>query len=460
MIQFKDVSFGYGASAFALRDINLTISTGERVCLLGRNGSGKSTILKLAAGIVTPHTGDVKIAGVSTKDNKQFRNLRGQIGFIFQNPDDQILTASVQSELAFTLENLNVDRDEIARRIKEFAKRFHLDNLLTRHPTQLSAGEKQRLVLAATLISTPSVLILDEPTSYLDSDGQKLVNEAVFGSRDWSIMSATQNFAEVELYDRVVFVEGGEVIFDGTVSEFRSTTTFADISRIESSSSPRQHSHNKSAPAVELCNVSFKYPNSNKVTQNRNLSVHARTITVIMGSSGCGKTTIGLLIAGLLEPQGGEILLDGVPCSAQERLMRVGMIFQIPEFAFFAETVFEEIAFGLRNQGLAEDTIRDKVRVALELVGLGPDEFLDRNPFTLSAGEQRLVAIASIVVLDRQILIFDESTAGLDWYGRVRVQELIMRLLEAGKSIIVITHDKEFAEKISSTFVIIANGSE
>lgn len=456
MIHFTDVCFGYEASTFALRNINFSIKTGERVCLLGRNGSGKSTILKLAAGIIAPNAGEVSIAGVSTKDEKRFREQRNKVGFIFQNPDDQILTASVQSELAFTLENLKVDRHEIAKKVGESAGQFDLESLLTRHPSQLSAGEKQRLVMAATLISSPSVLILDEPTSYLDERGQRLIQETLFGARNWSLLAATQNLGEILLYDRVIFVESGEIIFDGTASEFRGTTTFADIARIESSINHKAHNQSRNAPVVELRSVCFNYPGAIDRMPSRDLSFSPRTVTAITGASGCGKTTVGLLIAGLIEPQNGEILLNGVPSSAHARLKQVGMIFQIPEFAIFAETVFDEIAFGLRNQGIDEGAIRDKVRVALEMVGLGPDQFLERNPFTLSAGEQRLVAIASIVVLDRQVLIFDESTAALDWYGRVRVKELILRQLESGKSIIVITHDRDFAKKISSTIVIIA----
>lgn len=454
MIQFTDVSFGYGADSFALRNIDFTVKPGERVCLLGGNGSGKSTILKLGAGILMPQSGEVSVAGVRTTDQKQFDKQRALIGFIFQNPDDQILTASVQSELAFTLENLKANRKTIAAQIAQLAERFHLKKLLNRHPSQLSAGERQRLVLAATLISTPTVLILDEPTSYLDDNGQRMVHETVFGSRNWCVLAATQNFAEVELYDRVIFVEGGEIIFDGLVSEFRSTTTFADVSMTESSrGNPRHRVQSKNIPAVELRNVKFNYPNSIKPSHNRNLILRSREITVIIGPSGCGKTTVALLIAGLLEPQTGEVLIEGVPCSAKERLGQVGIVFQIPESAIFAESVYDEVAFGLRNQGIAEAIVRDKVRSTLEMVGLGPDQFLDRNPFTLSAGEQRLVAIASIVALERKIMIFDESTAGLDWYGRARVRDLILRLFEAGREIFVITHDVGFAHSISGNFV-------
>ncbi len=457
MIQFTNVNFGYGEGAFALRNINLTVTSGERVCLLGRNGSGKSTVLKLAAGIIAPELGEVTIAGLSTRDQKQFSRQRAQLGFLFQNPEDQILTASVQAELAFTLENLIIDRNEIAARIAEFARRFHLDKLLQRHPAQLSAGEKQRLAMAATLISQPKILILDEPASYLDSSGHALIHETVFGSREWCILAATQDIAEMNRYDRIVFMESGDIIFDGPVIEFQSSPMFAEIVKWDNSGRQRRQPSGEAASAVELRSIQFNYPNSRESLSWDNLSFPSGAVTVVFGPSGCGKTTIGLLIAGLLDPAAGQILINGVARPASERMDNVAIVFQIPESAIFAETVLDEVAFGLRNQRVSEEAIAGRVCTALEQVGLDPGRFLTRNPFTLSAGEQRLVAVASIVALDRQIMIFDESTAGLDWQGRARVRDLILRLHEEGRDVIVITHDNDFAGKISNTFVILAD---
>ncbi len=454
MIQFTNVSFGYGANTFALRNINLTVASGERVCLLGRNGSGKSTLLKLAAGMVAPEFGEVTISGLSTRDHHRFNRQRAQLGFIFQNPEDQILTASVKAELAFTLENLNINRDEIGARITEFAARFRLLDLLHRHPSQLSAGEKQRLALAATLISSPKILILDEPTSYLDQEGQEFILETVFGSREWCILAATQNTADIEEYDRVVFMESGQIIFDGPAQEFQSSSMFTEILDTENPNKQRQLTHNYAAPAVEMRDVRFNYPNSTESLNWSKLIFHSGEVTVLSGPSGSGKTTIGLLIAGLLDPQEGEILLNGIAGSLNDRLKKVGVVFQIPESAIFAETVFEEIAFGLRNQKVPEESIAAKVHAALEQVGLDPDLFLTRNPLTLSSGEQRLVAVASIMALDRQVMIFDESTAGLDWHGRARVRDLILRLHQSGRDIIVITHDKKFSAQIADNIVI------
>ncbi len=457
MIQFTNVSFGYGEGAFVLRDVNLAVASGERVCLFGRNGSGKSTLLKLAAGILTPQSGEVTVSGLSTRDHNRLNRQRAQLGFIFQNPEDQILTASVRSELAFTLENLNIDRDKIVAHIAEFATRFRLNDFLHRHPSQLSAGEKQRLALAATLISSPKILILDEPTSYLDKEGSKFIHETVFNSRDWCILAATQNTADIEKYDRVVCTEGGRIIFDGPAEKFQTSAMFAEIQELEGPNKRRQQSHGSDTPAIEMRNVLFKYPNCTETLNWRSLDFHSGVVTVLFGPSGCGKTTIGLLIGGLLDPQEGEIFLNGIAGSSDDRLKEVGIVFQIPESAIFAETVFEEIAFGIRNQKVPEEAIAAKVHTALEEVGLAPDQYLTRNPFTLSSGEQRLVAIASIVALDRQIMIFDESTAGLDWQGRAHVRDLILRLHQSGRDIIVITHDENFAAQIADATVVLTD---
>ncbi len=460
MIQFTNVNFGYGEGAFELRDVNLRVASGERVCLLGRNGSGKSTLLKLAAGMVAPELGEVTVDGISTRDQEHFRTRRSHLGFIFQNPEDQILTASVKAELAFTLENLNINRDEIGARITEFATRFRLLDLLHRHPSLLSAGEKQRLALAATLISSPKILILDEPTSYLDQEGQEFIHETVFGSREWCVLAATQNTAEMENYDRVVFIQSGEIIFDGPAQEFLSSSLFADIQKLEGPNKQRQQTRGNGTPAVEMRDVRFNYPNSTESLNWSKLIFHSGEVTVLSGPSGSGKTTIGLLIAGLLDPQEGEILLNGIAGSLNDRLKKVGIVFQIPESAIFAETVFEEIAFGLRNQKVTEESIAAKAYAALEQVGLDPDLFLARNPFTLSSGEQRLVAIASITALNRQVMIFDESTAGLDWQGRARVRNLILRLHQSGRDIIVITHDEKFSAQIADNIVTLSGGND
>ncbi|MGB5107505.1 MAG: energy-coupling factor transporter ATPase [Candidatus Zixiibacteriota bacterium] len=455
MIQFINVDYTVGA--FALYNISLSIKSGERVCVLGLNGSGKSTLLKLAAGLLKPTAGDVRIEGVSVHDEKDFHSRRADIGFIFQNPEDQLLTASVAADLAFTLENLAFEPAEINARLSQFAKRFRLDQLLNRHPATLSAGEKQRLALAATFISHPKILILDEPTSYLDESGRRLLADMIFATRDWSILAATQHPSEIQDFDRVIFLEDGAIVFDETAAAFSASPIYR---KIESSLSPTAKTlapPASGAYALEIRNLTFSYPVSPPCLREINLAIPSRQITAIVGDSGSGKTTLALLIAGLLKSTNGTFLIDGSTCSDDDRRTQVGIVFQIPEAAIFAETVFDEIAFGLRNQGVPTDQLSQRVNAALNRIGLDPNNYLARNPFTLSAGEQRLVAIASILALDRQIIIFDESTAGLDWIGTARIRELLQSLKSRGRTVIIISHDRKFVLPVANQTIGLVN---
>ena len=449
MLELVHIDYGFGTGSFALKDISLKVNRGERVCLLGLNGSGKSTLLKLAAGIISPSAGDVILDGVIRNSEQQANQARGLIGFIFQNPDDQILTASVETELAFALENLRVDREEIVAQVAQQAAKFGLLELLNRHPATLSAGEKQRLALASTLISQPQVMILDEPSSYLDQDGRALLRRLVFSTRDFAVLASTQHIDELQDYDRVIYLENGAIEFAGSLSEFESSHLYREICACQRSSRADVSASKALSPSVSAQRITFAYPGETACLHSLEAHFPAGKVTVINGASGSGKSTLALIIAGLLKPDAGGVMLDTTISSENERLERVGMIFQLPEASIFADTVFEEIAFGLRNQGMKDPELSARVERALSAVDLDPKLFLQRNPFTLSAGEQRLIGIASIIALNREVVIFDESIAGLDWRHTRQVRELIFDLKKSGKTVIVITHDSAFQSQIA-----------
>lgn len=453
MLELVHIDYGFGENDFALKDVSFKLARGEKVCLLGPNGSGKSTLLKIAAGVLTPHAGDVRVDGAIRNTEPENNQARGMVGFIFQNPDDQILTGSVETELAFVLENLRFDRVEMEMRIREQANKFALQNLLKRHPATLSAGEKQRVALASTFISQPQILILDEPTSYLDDIGKDLLRSTVFSSRDWSVLAATQHIEELRDYDRVLYLDNGVIEFNGGVSEFKLSSWYSEIKDCRHSNSSEAVTAEQRSRAISVRGIEFAYPNEAVCLSALDAHFPAGKVTTIGGASGSGKSTLALLVAGLLKPSRGEVLVGSAATTESERLQRVGMIFQLPESAIFADTVFEEVAFGLRNQGVKEPELAALVDRALTAVDLEPSLFLQRNPFTLSAGEQRLIGIASILALDREILIFDESTAGLDWRHTKRVLELVRRLKEAGKTIILVSHDSAFREQVADTVI-------
>ncbi len=453
MLQIIDASYRYPSGNEGLKRISLRLKCGERLCLLGANGSGKSTLLRLAAGIVKPETGCVLINDLPAEEYSE-------TGFIFQNPEDQIIAGAVDQELAFALENRAVDRAEMQNRVNDVAVEFELSPLLRRHPLSLSAGEKQRLALASTFIVRPRLLLLDEPTSFLDLRGRQTLFNALRAQTDLSIIVATQYSDEIDQFERVVFLDKGAIAFDGSVAQFKQSRLFSEITRSETlpSASPAPSITPGDHLGLEIDHVTFAYADGANVLQDVSAKFLPVQITAILGNSGSGKTTLAKILCGQERPATGRVSLMGTAAGSQELLDRVALVLQFPESAIFAETVFDEIAFGLRNAGASSDVIARAVEESLHLVGLEIAEFRDRSPHNLSAGEKRRIAIASMLVLNRPILLFDEITAGLDWSGVEAMNKLLFSLKQRGNTVIVISHDERFIERISDQTLILEEG--
>ncbi len=453
MIQIENAGYRYPTGNAGLEGVSLSINPGERVCLLGGNGSGKSTLLRLVAGILKPTAGSMLINGRAAEANPM-------TGFIFQNPEDQIVAGSVEQELAFALENFSTKRVEMQDRVCAIAARFGLQSLFHRHPLSLSAGEKQRLALAATMITTPELLLLDEPTSFLDRPGRKLLSDTLTAFREVTIIAATQYLDEIGQFKRIVFLERGRITFDGTVDQFKESQIYPE--RAEPAAK-QGRAHEQWLPAstrsgLKVDHVSFSYPDGMAVLEDATSEFFPAQITAILGDSGSGKTTLAKILCGQERAGSGDVRLRGEYERPQRLLDHVALVMQFPEDALFAETVFEEVAFGLRNAGTSPDAIGKGVEQSLRLVGLGLNEYRDRNPLHLSAGEKRRVAIASMLVLNRPIVIFDEMTAGLDWEGVAAMAGLLRLLKQRGSTVIVISHDERFIQQVADRTLLLTGG--
>ncbi len=453
MIRIQDASYRYPVGNEGLRSLTLQVNRGERVCLLGGNGSGKSTLLRLIAGIIAPGSGRVLIEGVSAAEYRQ-------TGFIFQNPEDQIVAGSVEQELAFVLENRGVSRPEMQKRVNTIAERFELVPLLGRHPLSLSAGEKQRLALASVLIDEPRLLLLDEPTSYLDRSGRDTLFDILKTLNDVTIIAATQFLEEIGRFNRVLFLEADAIAFDGSVEQFRQARQFAEASGSVWTAKKKSETLPSiaSTTGLQVINLSYSYPNGEPVLHELSCEFSAAQVTAVLGNSGSGKTTLAKILCGQERAESGEIRLTGEHPGSQRLLDQVALVMQFPESALFAETVFDEVAFGAKNSGANEDEIARAVAESLRLVGLEVGELRDRNPLNLSAGEKRRVAIASTLVLNRPIVIFDEVTAGLDWVGVGMMEKLMTTLKQRNCCVIVISHDESFVERVADRTLVLVNG--
>lgn len=465
IIEFKDVSFGYGDSEPILKEICLSVTERERACLVGRNGSGKSTLLKLAAGILQPRHGTVLIDGVATTDKNEWFKAQSRIGFAFQNPEDQIVAPVVEDDLAFGLENLGTPLTEIRVRVESTAEKYALSRNLLSPTGSLSAGEKQRLALAGVLISSPDLLLLDEPASYLDQKGRILLRDTVRRLPDATILAATPFVEEINEYRRVLFLENGVLTFDGTPAEFADSPWGREM-RQTSRSKLQLGTPNRSRaelPAanfegrLEAADLSFGYRTNLRVIDHFSADFRAREITVIVGESGSGKTTLALLLARLLKPTSGDVTLH-FSDRRTDPAGNVALALQFPETSFFSETVFDEVAFAARNQGITGDELTTRVRSCLTAVGLDFDTFSPRSPFELSAGEQRRVALAAVLVMESAVCIFDEPTIGLDWVGRRQFVDLLQFLRAQGRIVVVITHDDLIIDSVADKVVRLTCG--
>jgi len=524
MIQLEKISFNYslpeGKVITALENIDLEFKEGEFVSIIGPNGSGKTTLVRLLNGLLIPSSGEVRVDGLNPKDKEELRLIRQKVGMVFQNPDNQIITTSVEREIAFGLENLNLPYEEIRERVEWALSAFHLWEYKNSPPHRLSGGEKQKVALAAVLAMRPKYLILDEPTSLLAPEDREMLNLlikrlAVEGKV--TIFNITQFPEEAILAQRLLVLDKGRVILDGTPEKvFEETEKLKKIGlsvpkslelanglkrkgfrfrgkilKIEdliqellslegvkvNYSLPviqnKTNSIEQSKPKpshylqIELENLGFIYNyksiNSKVALKDINLKIQKGEFIGLIGPAGSGKTTLAQHFNGLLFATSGKIWVEDLELKEKEPYLKkirqdVGLVFQFPERQLFEETVYEDIAFGPRNSGWGKEEVDRRVKNSLEAVGLDFGNFAQRSPFSLSSGEQRRVAIAGVLALEPQILILDEPTAGLDFEGVCRVKKILLEHNKRGITLILISHNLDLVAEICERIIFLKQG--
>jgi energy-coupling factor transport system ATP-binding protein len=522
MLSFEHISFRYqGTADLALANVSFSVMPGEYVVLLGSNGSGKSTLARLANGLLLPEEGCVRVDDLLTSEKSTMRTLRSRVGLIAQDPDNQIVSTTVLDEVAFGPENLGLAREEIIERVNGALTALGLTGFENRDPNTLSGGEKQRLIIAGILAMNPNYLVLDEPTSMLDRTGRMEVRNAIgfLHSRGHGILHITHELSFAREADRTLVLQDGKLVFAGhpsmllnneellvayglkvaedalpglstpitpptptpttgpaptvgpeapvpsTPSTPSTLPTLPDdrlIQTLRPVTAPRRRQERGGTfPSLHLNNVHFTYgentDSERTVLRGVNLEIVPGSYTLITGNSGSGKSTLLRVLAGLLEPSLGTATFSNgnklFPSS-------VGIVFQHPESQLFAQTVEDEISFGPGNLGLlpSRDVRGDIVREALDAVGLDPKVFFHRSPFSLSGGEMRRVAIASILSMRPAFLLLDEPTAGLDAMGRAFIHAFIEKLTRATAGVVVVSHDMEEFESRAQAHLELRDG--
>jgi energy-coupling factor transporter ATP-binding protein EcfA2 len=516
IIKIDNLSYTYPSTTKALTDISLEVFPGEYLAIVGANGAGKTTLCMFLNGVI-PNVvggrvaGTVRVCGMDTFEHHVY-DIAQNVGLVLQDPESQLFSADVRSEIAFAAENRGVPREEIIARMMEVLKIVRLEELASRLSDELSGGQKQRLAIAGNLIVRPQILVADEPTSQLDPVGKEEVFSTLSSlNKDFgmTVVIASHDVDEIERYaDRVIVLDHGSIILEGPPDRvFREVDTLdrlfvhvPDLARlgklvtlegdqplsldvpkaaaqiktwlgpeystsgemfVEPSSLPAAaHDASKSDLAVDVKNVTYAYPgNTVPAISNMNFSIPNGQFVGIIGQNGGGKTTIMKCLVGLVKPTQGEIYLDNRPLAGQkvgDIATQIGLILQNPDTQLFCMSVEEEIRFGLENLKLDPEEIEKRTEEALKITGLG--NYRTLYPFKLSLGDRRKVAVASIVAMRPQVLIFDEPLTGQDYKGRYELVNLAAELHHAGHTVIMISHDMELVARYTERTLVVGRG--
>lgn len=507
LVEFNNFSFKYKSQVDnSLICINLEIKKGEKIVIVGPSGSGKSTLAKCLNGqIPNTYPGDTQgfclINGKNIEKSSIF-DLSISTGTVLQDTDGQFVGLTVAEDIAFSLENDNVDQKEMEKIVHKWAEVLNIEKLLDKKPGELSGGQKQSVSIAGVLVSEVPLLLLDEPLANLDPksgrDTMKLLKELA-ERLDISVLVIEHRLEEALLLDpdRVIVVNDGKIIGDMSPTEllksdildkigirkplYIDALTYAgvDLSSYEKLSdfsyvdikerdfekleawaekSPKNEIEKSGENILKIENLSFAYEKE-KILDRINLTIDKGEIISIVGPNGAGKSTLAKLICGFLRPDSGKIFIDGKDTrelSIKEIADRVGFIIQNPNAMISKTMIFDEVAFGLRLRGLNEDEIQKKVYETLKVCGLYP--FRNWPISALSYGQKRRVTIASILVLDPEILILDEPTAGQDFRHYTKMMEFIRQLnREFNLTILMISHDMHLIEEYTDRSVVVCD---
>ncbi|WP_412161082.1 ATP-binding cassette domain-containing protein [Curtobacterium flaccumfaciens] len=491
--------------AWAVRDVDLTVSPGERVAVVGPSGAGKSTLLRAVAGVLPdePDASDdtaASVQGTLLVDEADPRAVRGRVGLVMQDPEAHTVMSRVGDDVAFGCENAGVPRDETWDRVRTALDVVGLDLPLDRSTAQLSGGQRQRLALAGVLAMRPGALVLDEPCANLDPDGVAQVHDAVRALLDET--GATLLVVEhrigtwLDLVDRLVLLEpGGGVVADGpparVLADHGEALTAAGVwvpgaepGRGSARRLQRARGRAGEIPGASggataafrplgegepgegtavlleargLGTARGKQPVGNGI----DLELRAGQVLAVTGPNGVGKSTLGLTLAGLLPPAAGELhatdaLADGIGTAphawtSRELAARIGTVFQDPEHQFVARSVREEIEAGPR--ALDAPDAAERATVLLDEFGLA--HLADANPFTLSGGEQRRLAIASVIAARPPVVVLDEPTSGQDRATWQAVVGRLGALADAGTAVVAVTHDRDLVRALDADEVVL-----
>ena len=508
IISFRNFSFQYRAQKRpTLTDIDLEIYPGERVLIAGPSGSGKSTLAGCINGL-NPFsnpgacTGTLTVDGVDAPHSSLFE-LSAHVGTVLQDPDGQFIGLTVGEDIAFALENSCTPQDEMHAITRHAAELVGIENHLGYAPHELSGGQKQRVSLAGVMVDQVKILLFDEPLANLDpATGKQAIEliDEIQKKTDTTVLIIEHRLEDVlwRNVDRIVLVNGGTILADLRPDELLSGSLLAengireplyvtalryagvditpdkhpahvdslvlddtDTQKLRDwfTARPRPAAQPEREPLLEVKGLSFGYQKGQQTLRDVSFSIGKGEMVSIVGRNGAGKSTLSKLICGFETPDAGEIFLNGKPLAEENirrRAQHIGYVMQNPNQMISKTMIYDEVALGLQRSGLTEEQIREKVDATLRVCGLYP--FRNWPISALSFGQKKRVTIASVLVLDPELILLDEPTAGQDFRHYTDIMEFLRGLNARGVTVVMITHDMHLMLEYTRRALVFCDG--
>lgn len=508
IISFRNFSFQYRAQKRpTLTDINLEIYPGERVLIAGPSGSGKSTLAGCINGL-NPFSNPGACTGTLTVDDvdaphSSLFELSAHVGTVLQDPDGQFIGLTVGEDIAFALENSCTPQDEMHAITRHAAELVGIENHLGYAPHELSGGQKQRVSLAGVMVDQVKILLFDEPLANLDpATGKQAIEliDEIQKKTDTTVLIIEHRLEDVlwRNVDRIVLVNGGTILADLRPDELLSGSLLAengireplyvtalryagvditpdkhpahvdslvlddtDTQKLRDwfTARPRPAAQPEREPLLEVKGLSFGYQKGQQTLRDVSFSIGKGEMVSIVGRNGAGKSTLSKLICGFETPDAGEIFLNGKPLAEENirrRAQHIGYVMQNPNQMISKTMIYEEVALGLQRSGLTEEQIREKVEATLRVCGLYP--FRNWPISALSFGQKKRVTIASVLVLDPELILLDEPTAGQDFRHYTDIMEFLRGLNARGVTVVMITHDMHLMLEYTRRALVFCDG--
>ena len=508
IIQFTNFSFQYDAQAEpTLKNIDLTIYEGEKVLIVGASGSGKSTLGKCLNGLIPQNdkgssTGALTI-GTNDFGQASIYELSLTVGTVLQDTDSQFVGLTVAEDIVFSLENDQRSQAVMQEALRFWAEKTDLMDHLAKKPQELSGGQKQRVSMAGVLIDETPILLFDEPLANLDPqtgvEAIKMIDQ-LYQEKRFTTIIIEHRLEEVlaAAVDRIIVMEEGRILADSTPNELLKTdmlqqvgireplylaalkkagvpvTDAADLVAVEAFASseiaekltqfqekfPKPALPSHQPPLLEAKNLSFSYQVGKPILQALDFTIHQGEMISLVGHNGAGKSTLSHLITGFLTPTSGKLLWQGTDMgndSIKERAQKIGYVLQNSNQMLSKNFLFDEVALGLRNRNVPEAEITEKVHQTLKICGLYP--FRSWPLSALSHGQKRRAAIAAILVLDPELILLDEPTAGQDYRHYTEMMQFLQELNQRGLTIVMITHDMHLMLEYTQRTIVLTQGT-